>query len=105
MLDIKANLEQKAKFAKLKANQDALDACPKHRFQIPKVLSLGTAVQCEHCKGAMQIIHAYSYTKGYQAAGGNPTDIMPTWYEVFDKEQQANSIVKGDGFKNEDATE
>lgn len=97
--------EMRKKFDAIKDNQRRLDACPKHRFpEWPEILSMGTKFTCEHCKAYIDAIHAYSYVMGYKAAGGEPSDVIPTWYETFGKGQQAKSIVKGDHFAKEETT-
>lgn len=103
-LTLDQKTEAKRKFDALRENQRKLDACAKHHFpNWPEVLTMGTKFECANCGGGMDAIHTYSYTKGYQAAGGNPVDIIPTWYETFGKDQQANSVVKGDNFKEDES--
>lgn len=65
----------------LKANQARLDNCPRHHFPTwpNDGLVLAQKFDCSVCGGRIDALHAYAYTRGYVAAGGNGNDIFPGW--------------------------
>lgn len=73
-------------FADAQANVAALDACPRHHFEISDELiaqgvgaMFGMKLNCHRCNGRMDMLHINQYVRGYAAAGGNPNDILPGW--------------------------
>ena len=68
----------------IRANQIRLDTCKRHCFptwppieQTPTLI--GLKVDCCNCGGRMDALHAYAYTRGFEAAGGNPNEVIPGW--------------------------
>ncbi len=65
--------------AEIKANRDRLDNCPKHAFDYPtdRPLQFGEKLTCRNCGGIMDAIGAFRYAQGFEAAGGNPNEVIP----------------------------
>jgi hypothetical protein len=64
----------------IKENQARLDNCNKHHFPtFPNTVTFGMKLDCSKCGGSMNAVHAFAYTNGYVAAGGNGNDIIPGW--------------------------
>jgi hypothetical protein len=71
-------LDTAAILAEIKANRAKLDGCAKHRFDIGNPpYRFGTKLTCQNCGGVLDAVHAFSYTQGFKAAGGNPNDVIP----------------------------
>lgn len=68
------------RLGEVKANQRRLNECKRHHFTYSTV-QLGQPIQCDNCKGTMQLTDAGQYVKGYMAAGGDPNDVWPGWFE------------------------
>jgi hypothetical protein len=67
-------------YEEIKENQARLDACKKHHFPtFPERVEFGMKLDCSKCGGSMNAVHAFAYTQGYVAAGGNGNDIIPGW--------------------------
>lgn len=64
--------------AAIKANREALDKCPKHAFDYPteRRLNFGEKLTCRNCGGKMDAVQAFVYCQGFEAAGGNPNEII-----------------------------
>ena len=64
--------------AKIKANSLKLEQCKKHSFDFPKGLALqfGEKLTCSNCGGTMDAVQAFRYCEGFEAAGGNPNEII-----------------------------
>jgi hypothetical protein len=60
----------------VKANNAALNACKRHRFEARPV-KLGEKQTCLECGGKIQLTDLGQYIAGYVAAGGNVDDIWP----------------------------
>jgi hypothetical protein len=56
-----------------------LNACPKHYFSPQEKYEIGEPLTCVHCKGRMPLPMLGVYIRGFQAAGGDPTEICPDW--------------------------
>lgn len=70
--------QTKTLMAEIRANRDKLDACPKHLFEIgPPPYRFGAKFTCSNCAGYMDAVQAFRYCQGYEAAGGDPNDVMP----------------------------
>lgn len=78
-----------AVFARIAANRDKLDACPRHLFDaFPlEAIRLGRKVPCKHCGGEMDLVALGYYIRGYEAANKNGNDILPGWKEEPGNEQ------------------
>lgn len=68
----------------IKANQQRLDECKRHHFPtLPDNDTIRVAFRlkltCSNCGGTIDALKAYAYARGYEAAGGNPNDIIPGW--------------------------
>lgn len=68
--------EWRAALAEIKANQERLANCPRHRF-VPGEIKLGAKVRCEVCAGEIGLVDLGYYIAGYEAAGGEADDIWP----------------------------
>lgn len=74
------NNEQGALLASIRANQNRLDACPKHFFDIGEPpYKFGMKLTCQNCGGEMDAVKAFVYVQGYEAAGGNANDVIPNF--------------------------
>lgn len=72
--------DSEALLARIRANQDKLDACPKHLFDLGEPpYSIGQRHTCLNCGGVEKLTAIGDYVRGYIAAGGNPNDIVPNW--------------------------
>ncbi len=60
----------------VKANRKALDECKQHAFGEIPALFLGVKLHCCNCGGHMMAIEACQYTRGFEAAGGDPNQII-----------------------------
>lgn len=73
-------IDSAAILAEIKANRARLDGCARHRFDLgDPPYKFGMKVTCTNCGGTLDAIHAFSYTQGYKAAGGNPNDVIPNF--------------------------
>ncbi len=70
--------EAKRLWDEVKENITRLEACPRHQFEVGTVVP-GEKVRCLNCRGQMSYLDAGQYLRGYQAAGGDPTDVWPGW--------------------------
>lgn len=68
----------------IRANQNRLDGCKRHHFptlppngEIP--VSFALKLDCSNCGGRIDALQAYAYARGYEAAGGDPNEIIPGW--------------------------
>lgn len=75
-------------FAAVRDNRDKLDACKRHRFpaEVPGIEGgvvgmFGQRIKCLNCHGSMDLIALNYYVRGFEAAGGNPNDVLPGWRE------------------------
>ena len=60
----------------IKANRLKLDECKQHQFaEIPE-LFIGVKLECIKCGGKMDAIQACQYALGFEAAGGDPNQII-----------------------------
>ena len=72
--------ETGALYAAIKANQKRLDNCKRHRFDLgDPPYHFGMKVTCQNCGGEMDAIKAFVYVQGYEAAGGDPNDVIPNF--------------------------
>lgn len=73
--------ESKALLAHIRANRQALDACPRHLFRIGEPpYKIGQRIECDRCKGVMSLTDAASYARGYMAAGRHPDEVIPGFF-------------------------
>ena len=64
----------------IRANQDKLDGCKRHRFAIGNPpYEFGMKLTCYNCGGRMDAVKAFVYVQGYEAAGGNANDVIPNF--------------------------
>lgn len=68
----------------IKDNQQRLDGCKVHWFPTLPAITLGAKFVCANCGGKIDALHAYAYTRGYIAAGGNGNNIIPGWSTAND---------------------
>lgn len=73
-------IDAKKMLAEVRANIDALDGCPLHKFN-PEHWRPGKPVTCTQCGGHMPLTRATAYMAGYKAAGGDSNDIWPGYGE------------------------
>jgi hypothetical protein len=62
----------------VKANNEALRACPRHRFEA-KPVKLGEKQTCLECGGTISLADIGRYIAGYEAAGKSANDIWPNY--------------------------
>lgn len=60
----------------VKANNAALNACKRHRFEAIPV-KLGDKQTCLECTGRISLMDLGQYISGYEAHGGSADDIWP----------------------------
>ena len=60
----------------IQANRQKLNACPKHSFIWENRLKFGQKLECKNCGGRMDAVQAFVYCQGFEAAGGNPNEII-----------------------------
>lgn len=62
----------------IKANQAKLDGCKKHFFETTKEppYPFGMKYTCANCGVLLDSIKAFHYALGFEAAGGNPNEII-----------------------------
>jgi hypothetical protein len=69
-----------AVFAQIKERNRAWSKCAKHHFPHRESgYKLGEKITCVNCGVDASLRDIGEYIRGYIAAGGNPTDIMPDW--------------------------
>lgn len=67
-----------ALFAEVKANAERLAACKRHRVELgDPPYKFGMTVTCIGCGGTMKAVDLFRYVQGFEAAGGNPNDVVP----------------------------
>lgn len=66
-------------WAQVRANSNALDACPRHRFE-GTTARIGQKFTCLNCGGVQTLSAIGAYLHGYRAAGGNPDDVWPGFF-------------------------
>lgn len=70
--------EAGALLAEVKANQNRLDGCARHLFEIGEPpYQFGMKLTCQRCGGVIDAVKAFVYVQGYEAAGGDPNDVIP----------------------------
>jgi hypothetical protein len=70
-------IDHKQILENVKANRKLLDDCRKHSFIWPSVpLMFKLKLECSNCGGRMDALEAAQYTRGFEAAGGNPNEII-----------------------------
>lgn len=74
-------LDKLSSFERIKANHAKLDACPRHDFGEIGEVTFGMKLTCKRCGGEMHAIRANDYARGYEAAGGNPDEIIANFKE------------------------
>lgn len=89
-------MDRGALLAKIKANRDRLDACPRHRFEwnVPPggvARMFGGKVRCHNCEGEMPLVELGAYVRGFAAAGGDPNDVLPGWHEPASAPDEGDS--------------
>lgn len=84
---------RKELFAKVKANNEALNGCPRHYFPELGSIVFGGKATCAKCKGQMHLMDINQYVRGYEAAGKNGNDIVPGWKP----EEVGRKYFKGPG--------
>lgn len=71
-------------FASVEANSRLLDSCAKHNFgDVALPFTVGQRFTCKACGGQMKAVDAFRYIQGFEAAGGNPNEVLngykPDW--------------------------
>lgn len=73
-------IEARSMLAKIRDNQDKLFGCKAHAFgDIAPPYEFGAVWKCQNCGGDMKALDAFRYIQGYEAAGGNPNDVLNGW--------------------------
>lgn len=64
--------------AAIKRNRERLEACKKHSFAYPedRPLQFGEKLTCTKCGGVMDAVQAFRYCEGFEAAGGDPNEVI-----------------------------
>lgn len=76
--------------AQIQANNDTLNACPRHFFDFnveggPAAL-FGKKAVCERCGGRLALTEINQYVRGYEANGGNGNDVVRNWKDTIPNE-------------------
>lgn len=71
-------MTDKSIWEEVKANSAKRKACKLHRID-PKAYKFGRKVTCLNCTAWMAATDLMYYVEGYQAAGGDPSDVWPGW--------------------------
>lgn len=70
----------------IQVNQNKLDACKQHKFEWPLGgMVFGQKMHCVNCKGDLNVVNAFHYAMGFQAAGGNPNDVIEDFRTILPK--------------------
>lgn len=72
------NIKAGELLAEIKANQERLNKCSRHRFdKLPNPpFRFRQKFKCQCCGGEMDALQAFAYALGYEAHGGDPNDII-----------------------------
>lgn len=75
------NIDTKKLLAEIRENNRRWRECPRHRYEAwnPDKHQLGQKHTCLQCGSSKSLTDIGCYIEGYQAAGGDPNDIMPNW--------------------------
>lgn len=91
------------RWAEISANNDMLNACPRHFFELSDeeiaegVGGLfGKKLTCRRCNGSMRLTDINHYVRGFAAAGGNPNDVLPGWNNDGKEPQSTRRFFRGD---------
>lgn len=85
--------DRKSSFERIKENRAKLDACPRHDFgELPEIV-FGLQLKCKRCEGLMDATRANDYARGYEAAGGNPDEIIANFRGGTHNEELVNCPV------------
>lgn len=95
--------DSQRRWAEAQANVERLNGCPRHHFVMtdeqvvagPGAL-FGKKLTCHRCNGRMDMLGVNQYVRGYQAAGGNPNDILPGWNDDRTTETPRKFFREGD---------
>lgn len=60
----------------IKANRQLLDECKQHNFGELPPLAFRVMLACRNCGGHMDAVQATQYALGFEAAGGDPNQII-----------------------------
>lgn len=60
----------------IRINRKTLDQCKQHKFDEFPELYIGVRFKCANCGGQILATEAYQYALGFEAAGGNPNEVM-----------------------------
>lgn len=73
-------IDARALWEEVKERNRRWAACPRHFFpHQPDGYRLGVKIACQHCGVEAGLREIGEYIRGYIAAGGDPTDVMPDW--------------------------
>lgn len=93
-----------ALYAKVQENRRRLDGCPRHLFPaaVPGIeggvaAMMGRKIECERCKGQMDLVALNFYIRGYEAAGKSGNDILPGWRSDEPQRRYFGQAVEGQG--------
>ena len=89
-------IDYKAIYARVSANRDRLDNCPRHLFEdlvvVPR--QIGQKAECSVCKGQMDLVAINYYVRGYVASGKPGNDVVPGWTEPGTDETPKRAYFK-----------
>lgn len=75
-------IDAKALWAEVQDRTRKWHACPRHFFPPQQDgYRVGQRIACKHCGVAANLREIGDYVRGYIAAGGDPSDVMPDWTE------------------------
>lgn len=69
--------DRKKLWEEVKANSRRWRSCDVHRFEPTEPYRFGQRHTCVKCGGTKPMIEIMYYLDGYEAAGGDPNDVMP----------------------------
>jgi hypothetical protein len=73
----KMTIDGKKLFAEVVENNRRWTSCDGHRFAAIEPYRIGQRHTCIKCGGTKSMIDIMYYLEGYEAAGGDPNDVMP----------------------------
>jgi hypothetical protein len=80
-------IDSKALFAEVKANAAKLTACKQHHVDLGEPpYKFGMTCICTNCGGTMKAVDLFRYVQGFEAAGGNPNDVVPGYNPQWEQD-------------------
>lgn len=58
--------------------------CPRHLFETMPQPRMGEKLTCSTCNGEVSAVDAFTYVRGFMAAGGDPLVVAPWWMQAHE---------------------